>query len=90
MRRREFIELFGGTAALAVLLGGAAFAQQMMPGINLHSDSRPLTPEEEAKRKAVDDAYRSTLQKLPEKKKSADPWDNMRSTTTTSSRPRQP
>ena len=90
MRRREFIELLGGAGALVVLLSGAAFAQQVKPGINLYSDSRPLTPEEEAKRKAVDDAYRSTLQKLPEKKKSADPWDNMRSTTTSSPRPRQP
>jgi hypothetical protein len=89
MRRREFIHLLGGTTGL-VMLSGAAFAQQIMPGLKLNSDSRPLTPEEEAKRKAVDDAYRSTLQKLPEKKKSADPWDNMRSTTTSSSKPRQP
>lgn len=89
MERRQFIKLLGGTGVMAMLLSGAAFAQQLMPGINLYSDRPRLAPEEEAKRKAVDDAYRSTMEKLPEKKKSADPWGNMRSTTTSSPRQRQ-
>jgi hypothetical protein len=63
--------------------------------MSLHEDSRRLDPEEEAKRKAVDDAYKSTMEKIPDQKKSKDPWGNIRSTTTTSSKsderkPRQP
>jgi hypothetical protein len=56
-----------------------------MPGITLNpgTDSRPLTKEEAKKKQAREDAYRETLQKIPNKenKKSVDPWDNMRSAT---------
>jgi hypothetical protein len=69
---------------------GGAFAQQQqfMPGISLVPDRRPLTAEEQEKRKAVDDAYRSAIAKVPDKKKSADPWGEIRSTTTTPSKHR--
>jgi hypothetical protein len=46
----------------------------MGPGMSLHEDSRRLDPEEEAKRKAVDDAYKSTMKKIPDQK-SNDPWE---------------
>jgi hypothetical protein len=48
-----------------------------------------LTSEEREKRKAIDDAYRSAIEKLPDQKKSADPWRDVRSTKTTSSKQRQ-
>ena len=73
--------------AIIVLSAGTASAQLQMPGIdlgNLGKESRPLDPEEEAKRKAVDDAYKSTMEKLPDQKKLNDPWGNIRSTTKTS------
>jgi len=74
---------------MVALLSVPAFAQQVMPGINLYSEGRPLTPDEQEKRKSIDNAYRSTMQKLPDKKKSSDPWDNLRSTNTTSSKRQQ-
>jgi len=58
-----------------------------MPSIDLMKE-RPLDPEEQEKRKAVDDAYKSTMEKLPDQKKSNDPWGNIRSTTKTSPKQR--
>ena len=87
MRRREFIRFLGRASAIAAALTGTASAQ-FMPGINLAPDSRPLTPEEKEKRKAVDDAYRSAIGKVPDKKKSADPWEDIRSNKATSSKQR--
>ena len=73
--------------AIIVLSAGSASAQLSVPGISLQEDGRRLDPEEEAKRKAVDDAYKSTMKKIPDKKNN-DPWGNIRSTTKTS--PKQP
>ena len=68
--------------AIIVLSAGNASAQLPMPGIDLMKESsRPLDPEEQEKRKAIDDAYKSTMEKLPDQKKSDDPWGNIRSTT---------
>ena len=39
----------------------------------------PPGKEEKERQKAVDDAYRSAMEKLPDKKKSADPWEGVRS-----------
>jgi hypothetical protein len=74
--------------AIIVLSAGSASAQLNMPGISLQEDSRRLDLEEEAKRKAVDDAYKSTMEKIPDQKKSNDPWGNIRSTTKTSPKQR--
>ena len=76
-----------GTAI--TFLTGPVCAQDLKPGISQHPDSRrPLEPDEQAKRKAVDEAYQSTMEKIPDQKKSNDPWGNLRSTTTTSSKQR--
>jgi hypothetical protein len=72
--------------AIIVLWAGTALAQ-MGPGMSLHEEGRRLDPEEEAKRKAVDDAYKSTMEKIPHQK-SNDPWGNIRSTTKTSPKQR--
>lgn len=73
------------TCTIVVALPGIAFAQQLKPGLSLHPDKPPLTPEEQERQKAIDDAYKSAIKKLPDKKKTADdPWGNIRSTTTTS------
>jgi hypothetical protein len=72
---------------IVISLPGGAFAQLSMPGISLSGD-RPLTKEEQEKRKAVDDAYKSAIDKVPEKKKPADPWGDMRSPTANSSKQR--
>jgi hypothetical protein len=81
--------LMAAACTIIVALPGIAFAQQLMPGLSLHPDKPPLTPEEREKQKAIDDAYKSAINKLPDKKKPADdPWGNIRSTTTTSPKQR--
>jgi hypothetical protein len=87
MRRRDFIRLLGRASAITAALTGTASAQ-FTPGINLAPDKPPLTAEEQEKRKAVDDAYKSAIEKVPDKKKSADPWGDIRPSTTTSSKQR--
>lgn len=63
---------------------GAASAQMPMPAITLNPDSgsegRPLTKEEAEKKQAREDAYKSALEKIPNKenRKPVDPWENMR------------
>ena len=43
------------------------------------NDKPPPSKEEKERQKAVDDAYKSAMGKLPDKKKSADPWEGVRS-----------
>jgi hypothetical protein len=75
--------------AIIIFLSDIISAQDLKPGISLHPDSRrPLDPDEQAKRKAIDDAYKSTMEKIPDQKKSNDPWGSIRSTTTTSTKQR--
>ena len=71
-------------AALA-LLTGAASAQMPttgggmpMPGMSLGHDKPPPTAEQIAKQKAIDDAYKSATQKIPDKKTADDPWATVR------------
>lgn len=84
MTHYRSLGLIGSAAIIIVLLSGVALAQSMKPGINLSPDKPALSADEQARRKAVDDAYKSAIEKLPEKKKSADPWENIRSAPTTS------
>jgi hypothetical protein len=58
-----------------------ALAQLQVPGISLDVEHPQLTEAEQEKRKAVDDAYRSAINKLPDKKKPTDPWANLSSPT---------
>ena len=73
--------------AIIALLTGAASAQMPMPGINLSPD-RQMTPEEKEKQKVIENAYKSAIEKIPDKKPPADPWGAVRSTTP-SSKPKQ-
>jgi len=75
------------TGAIIALLTGAASAQMPMPGINLSPD-RQMTPEEKEKQKVIENAYKSAIEKIPDKKPPADPWGAVRSTTP-SSKPKQ-
>jgi len=78
--RYRLTGLLGSTAAIVMLLGGTAPALSMRPGVNFMNDKRPLSKVEKEKQKAADDAYRSAMEKLPDKKKSTDPWEGVRST----------
>jgi hypothetical protein len=51
-----------------MLLAGTALDQSMRPGLNLMNDKPPPSKEEKEKQKAIDDAYRSAIEKLPKRK----------------------
>ena len=74
--------------AIIALLTGAASAQIKTPGINLAPD-RQRTPEEIDKQKAIEDAYKSAIGKIPDKKTPVDPWGGVRSNPSPSSKPKQ-
>jgi len=79
-----------GAGVIIALLTGIASAQLATPGISLSPDGgRTLTPEEKEKQNAIDEKYRATLKQIPEKRSPADPWSNMRSTPTATSKQRQ-
>jgi hypothetical protein len=76
-------------AAVVPLLTGVASGQFPMPGISLSDEKPALTPEEQEKRKATEDSYKSALKKIPDKQKSVDPWGTIRPNPSTSSKTRQ-
>jgi hypothetical protein len=63
--------------ALALLTAPAA-AQMPAPSFPLQKEPKQLTPEERAKQKAIDDAYRAALPKIKEKQGPSDPWAGVR------------
>ena len=64
--------------AVIALVTGPAAAQMPMPGMSLHNGPKQLTPEELAKQKAIDDAYKAASKKIPQKEVANDPWGNVR------------
>lgn len=88
MRRREFILSLGSASTIWIVLGGAAVAQ-FLPGMTLKTDKPAPTAEEKEKQKNIDDAYRSAIQKLPDQRKTTDPWGGVRTTTTNPPKKRQ-
>jgi hypothetical protein len=77
---RKFIQ----AAALSALMTGGVYAQ-VAP---LPDNRTPLTNEEKEK-KAADDAYRSSLRTIPPTVKAADPWGNVRPTTSSAAKNKQ-
>jgi hypothetical protein len=74
-----------GAGAVVALLTGPATAQS----INLLSKERQLTSEEIQREQALELQYKETVDKMPDKKKSNDPWGNVRPAPSTSAAPRQ-
>jgi hypothetical protein len=67
---------------LAVLsvaaFGSPALAQISMPSLDIGGPQHPpLTPEEQAKRDRLNEAYKQKLKQIPDKP-AADPWGGMR------------
>ncbi len=64
-------------AALAfAVVAGPALAQ--MPSINMLDQGKPKTQEEVERGQAIDQAYKSTMKKVPDQKTSNDPWADVR------------
>ena len=86
---KSMLTKFIRAVAILVLLTGAAAAQLPMPTFHMGGDKPPLTKEQQEYQKSVDDAYKSTTKKIPEKKSAADPWGDVRSSTATDSKKKQ-
>ena len=67
MTHYRSLGLIGSAAIIIVLLSGVALAQSMKPGINLSPDKPALSADEQAS-ESCHDAYKSAIEKLPEKK----------------------
>jgi hypothetical protein len=73
-------------AAFVLGLGADTALAQMPMGLSLgHNDKPQLTPEQRAKQKEIDDAYRAATAKIPSKKVT-DPWGDVRPTPGTASK----
>jgi hypothetical protein len=68
-------------AILALVAGPAAAQVALSP---FKGQEKRLTPDEIAKQKASESAYRAAMDKIPEKKVTVDPWGNIRSAPSTS------
>ncbi len=65
-------------AALVLLLSAPAAAQMPLPlNMPLGGNKPPPTPEEVERQKALDNAYKSATQKIPDKRVN-DPWSTVR------------
>jgi hypothetical protein len=63
---------------VALLAAPAAAQLPVAPSFPLQKGPKELTPEERAKQKAIDDAYRAALPKIREKTGPSDPWAGVR------------
>ena len=78
---RNMLRVFMAAAAIIALLTSAGYTQQnpLMPSLSIgDAVKRKLTPEEEAKQKQLDDAYRAATKKIPDQNTTVDPWANVR------------
>ncbi len=77
-------KLMQAGAVIALLMGTAS--AQIPLKLPIHGDSkRPLSREEIEKQKALDKAYKSATEKIPDKK-AVDPWGNIRPDPTAASK----
>ena len=74
--------------AIVALVTGTAAAQDAV-GSPLNP-RRPSTPEETARQKASDEAYKAAMKKIPDKASSTDPWGNIRPSAPTTAKNKQP
>jgi len=78
MTRNMLRKLIAAVAIIAVLTGTASAQSPFTPSLSLGGDTkRKLTPEEQAKQNAIDQAYKSATAKIPDRK-SNDPWADVR------------
>lgn len=69
-------------AVMLTAVATPALAQALGTGIPLNQE-KEVSAEERAKRRATEEAYKSTIKSIPDGKP-VDPWGNMRSTDTSS------
>jgi hypothetical protein len=75
------VKLFAATLTAAALLAEAAYAQPI-PGLS--PKEKAQLEQKQARDKDIDNAYKSTLDRIPARKDS-DPWGNLRTPSAPSS-----
>jgi hypothetical protein len=78
---RILLRTFVPALAIAALLTEAAYAQGpgiLAPKMSLQGDEKHLTPEEQEKKKELDDAYKAATSKIPDQTTTNDPWATVR------------
>lgn len=68
--------VFAAATLAAALALTASAAQAQLPPMNLLRDKPPPSADEVKRQKAIDKAYKDTLDQMPSKK--SDPWGNIR------------
>jgi hypothetical protein len=87
-------------SAIVLLITSAADAQSNTGGAQLNSEApthlgiplkseAPPTQEQIERQRTIDKAYEATMQKLPDKKSSADPWGGVRPTSPATTKSKQ-
>ncbi len=69
------MKTFTATMITALLLTQVSYAQPI-PGVSPKEKAR--LEEKQARDKATDKAYKSTLDRIPDANKNTDPWGNLR------------
>ena len=77
-RRAPFV--IGAVAAVLVMQPPYAHAQQRAPVPQATEQEKAKMQEKAASRKEIDEAYKSTMKRIPDVKQSIDPWSSMRTT----------
>ncbi|MFZ1921449.1 MAG: hypothetical protein WAU57_07430 [Xanthobacteraceae bacterium] len=76
-KSRHMLRAMLGAAAVSLMLTVSAAAQLPMPSFSLEHDKNK-TPAEIEHDKAIDKAYQSATQKIPDKTVPNDPWATVR------------
>ena len=74
-------------ALLMMLAAAPAFGQALGTGIPMNQEKQ-VSPEEAAKRRATEEAYKNAIKQIPEGQKANDPWGNMRTVGTPNANPK--
>jgi hypothetical protein len=69
--------VYAGAGAVALWITGPAGAQEL--SVPFKQKAPPPTKEQIERQKAADKAYEATIQNMPDKKQSTDPWGGIRS-----------
>jgi hypothetical protein len=88
--RKMLRKMLPAAAILAVLTGTASAQSPLQPKFSIGADRPPLSPEEQARQDAIDKAYKSATNKIPDRKAPADPWSEVRPAPATPSAKRPP
>jgi hypothetical protein len=88
MTLRKTLRVLLPAAAIAAMPVATAYAQMapIMPKFSLGADQRKLSPEEQAKKQQLDDAYKAATNKIPDQR-SNDPWADVRQTPAPKNKP---